>query len=209
DVQRVPEQAPAQQAPQHGRSQAVSDHLGPQIDERDQTTGDMDAVCADQREKGGQESAPRGPGSIVHHAGKFRNLYEKEGRTEHECEYCEDQEASRLSPFGGQRSESACIAREEQTHRLDEDVAQIEQLGSGRSARGVVPQDRISREQRREHYHVAEDEDPEPVSDDDALGSRPAAASPACELGWNRGWNSIDYCGRYAGSFVSPGPFHL
>src|SRR5262249_1672308 len=52
-------------------------------------------------------------------------------------------------------------------------------------------------------------EDPEPVSDDYALGSRPAAASPACELGWNRGWNSIDYCGRHAGSFASPSPFHL
>ena len=41
DIQRVPKQAPAQQAPQHSRSQVVSDHLGPQIDERDQTTGDM------------------------------------------------------------------------------------------------------------------------------------------------------------------------
>ena len=47
DIQRVPKQAPAQQAPQHGGAQAVSEHLGHQIDERDQPAGDMDAVRAD------------------------------------------------------------------------------------------------------------------------------------------------------------------
>ena len=46
---------------------------------------------------------------------------------------------------------------------------------------------RIGREQRREHDDVAEDEDPEPVSDDDARRGRPAAAAPARELGRNRG----------------------
>jgi hypothetical protein len=47
DIQRVPEQAPAQQAPQHSRAEAMNDYLGYQIDERDQTAGDMDAVRAD------------------------------------------------------------------------------------------------------------------------------------------------------------------
>jgi LTXXQ motif family protein len=46
DIQRVPEQAPAQQTPQHGGSEALNEHLGHQIDERDQTAGDVDAVRA-------------------------------------------------------------------------------------------------------------------------------------------------------------------
>ena len=73
----------------------------------------------------------------------------------------------------------------------------------------VLPrQDRKGREQRREHDHVAEDEDPESVSDDDALRRRPAAAAPARELGWNRGWSSIDCCDRHAGclSLTEPVP---
>ena len=36
DVERMPEQAPAQQAPQHGGSQALQHHLGHQIDEPEQ-----------------------------------------------------------------------------------------------------------------------------------------------------------------------------
>jgi hypothetical protein len=47
DIQRVPKQAPAQQAPQHSRLEAMNDYLRYQIDERDQTAGDMDAVRAD------------------------------------------------------------------------------------------------------------------------------------------------------------------
>ena len=46
DIERVPKQAPAQQAP-HGGAQALNEHLGHQIDECDQATGDMDAMRAD------------------------------------------------------------------------------------------------------------------------------------------------------------------
>jgi hypothetical protein len=115
------------------------------------------------------KAAARGASPLLHHAGKFRDLNEQESRTEHECKDCEGKEARRLPPFGGQRPEPACIARQQQTYRLDEDPVQIEQLGSGRSAGGIAPQDCVGRKQRREHDHVAEDEDPEPVSDDDAL----------------------------------------
>src|SRR5215471_6418873 len=80
--------------------------------------------------------------------------------------------------------------------------------GSARSAGGIAPQDRKGGEQRREHDHVAEDEDPEPISDDDALRGRPAAAAPAREFGWNPGWSSIDYFDCHAGCFTSSGPFH-
>ena len=73
----------------------------------------------------------------------------------------------------------------------------------------LLRQDRIGREQRREHDHVAEDEDPEPISDDDALRGRPAAAQPAREFGWNHGWSSIDCVDCHAGCLTSSGPFHL
>src|SRR6516164_919999 len=102
-----------------------------------------------------------------------------------------------MPPLGGQRPEPARVARDQQTHRLDEDVAEIEELGSGRSAGGIAPQDRKGGEQRREHDRVAEDEDPEPISDDDPLRGRPAAAAPARELRWNRGWSSIDCRDRH------------
>src|SRR5262249_8174371 len=86
----------------------------------------------------------------------------------------------------------------------DENIAEIEQLGSGRSPGSIALQDRIGREQRREHDHVAEDEDPEPISDDDALRGWPTATAPARELGWNRDWSSLDCCDRHAGSLTSP-----
>src|SRR5215831_17061309 len=115
----------------------MNDYLSYQIDERDQTAGDMDTVRADQSEEAGEKGTARGAGAHLHHAGKFSTLDEEKDRTEHECEDCEDQEHHWLPPLGGQRSDPACIARQQQTHRLDENVAEIEQLGSGRAARGV------------------------------------------------------------------------
>jgi hypothetical protein len=44
------------------------------------------------------------------------------------------------------------------------------------SSAPVGPLAVLPREERREHDHVAEDEDPEPVRDDDAFGGRSAAA---------------------------------
>src|SRR5262249_62190110 len=129
----------------------------------------MDAVRADQSEEAGEKGTARGAGAHLHHAGKFSTLDEEKGRAENECEDCEDQEQRWLPPFGGQRSDPASIARQQQTHRLDKNVTEIEQLGSGRSAGGIAGQDRIGREQRREHDYVAEDENPESISDDDSL----------------------------------------
>src|SRR5207302_2310556 len=77
---------------------------------------------------------------------------------------------------------------------LDENIAEIEQVTAIRSAGGLTRQDRVSREQPREHDHVAEDEDPEAVSDDNARRGRAAAAPPAREPGWDR----VDRCYRHA-----------
>ena len=64
DVQRVPEQAEAQQAPQHVRPQALGDDLRHHIDEENEAAGDVDAVRADQGEKAGKKGAARGPGAL-------------------------------------------------------------------------------------------------------------------------------------------------
>src|ERR1700746_2983562 len=90
DIQRVPKQAPAQKAPQYSRSEAVNDYLGYEVDERDQTAGDVDAMRADQSEEAGEKSTARGAGAHLHHAGKFSALDEQKGRTKRECEDCED-----------------------------------------------------------------------------------------------------------------------
>src|SRR5215475_563208 len=71
DIQRVPKQAPAQQTTQHSRSEPLNEYLGHQIDERDQTAGDVDAVCAYQGEEAGEKGAARGARPFRHHAGKF------------------------------------------------------------------------------------------------------------------------------------------
>ena len=155
------------------------------------------AVRADQREEAGQKAAARGsrrPCSTM--PANSVDLDEEEGRAEHESAVPRRAEKRpRCRRFGGQRPEPACVAREQQAHRLDEDIAEIEQLGPGRSAGGVARQHRIGREQPREHDDVAEDEDPEAVGDDDARRGRSAAAPPARELGGNR----VDRCYRHAG----------
>src|SRR5262249_25444487 len=109
DVQRVPEQAPAQQTPQHGGWQAVSEHLRHQIYERDQTAGDVDAVHANESEEGGQKAAAPGPGAHLHHARKFRGLNEKKGGTEHECKDCRFLIFGQRSGSASSRLWSGCI----------------------------------------------------------------------------------------------------
>jgi hypothetical protein len=49
-------------------------------------------------------------------------------------------------------------------------VKEIEQILPARPARRLGGQHGIGREERREHDDVAEQEDPEAVADDDALG---------------------------------------
>ena len=84
DVQRVPEQAPAQQAPQNGGWQALRDHLRYQIDERDQAAGNVNAVCADQSEEGGQKAAARGSAATKFPKRRCRFACASGGRQERE-----------------------------------------------------------------------------------------------------------------------------
>src|SRR5260370_14176306 len=58
-------------------------------------------------------------------------------------------------------------------------MAQLEQVAAGRSAGGLSGQHRVGGEQCREHDDVAQQEDPKPVSDDDAYRRRTAAAVAA------------------------------
>src|SRR5262249_28047485 len=144
----------------------------------------MDAVRAYQREEAGEKRAARGSGALAHHAGEFSALNDEKGRAEHKSEGGENQETPWLPPFGGQRPEPACVAREQQTHRLDKDIAEIEQLGPSRSAGGVTRQYRVGGEQPREQDKVAEQKDPEPIGDDGTRRGRSATAASAREFDW-------------------------
>src|SRR5215831_11421541 len=76
------------------------------------------------------------------------------------------------APIAIMRANSMTSMNRKAAPSMNVATAKIKQLGSTRSAGGVAPQDRKGREQRREHHHVAEDEDPESISDDGSLGRR-------------------------------------
>ena len=63
---------------------------------------------------------------------------------------------------------------------LDRDIAQVEQLVRRSVRPPSARQHRIGREEGREHDDVAEQEDPEAVAGDDALGRGPAPVALAC-----------------------------
>src|SRR5216684_1488152 len=86
------------------------------------------------------------------------------------------------SSFGGKHSDTTGVARQQQARGLDEHIVQIEELAPGRSAGGVARQHRIGGKQRGKQHDVAEDEDPEPVSDD-GTGRCQAAAVPLQGIG--------------------------
>src|SRR2546421_1446923 len=75
-----------------------------------------------------------------------------------------------VAQIGGDSGETAGKTRGEKKPGLDRDVAQVEQLAPARSARRLAEQHGVGREERGKHHHVAEDEDPEAVAGDDALG---------------------------------------
>src|SRR3954447_1854016 len=75
-----------------------------------------------------------------------------------------------VAQVGGDTGETAGKTRGEKKAGLDCDVAQVEQLAPARPARRLAEQYGVSREERRKHHHVAEDEDPEAIAGDDALG---------------------------------------
>src|SRR5437763_8323574 len=75
-----------------------------------------------------------------------------------------------VAQVGGDSRETAGETRGEKKAGLDCDVAQVEQLAPARPARRLAEQHGVGREERRKHHHVAEDEYPEAIAGDDALG---------------------------------------
>ncbi len=138
----------------------------------------MGTVHANQGEKARQKGAARRPGARFRHADELGELDRQKGCAEDKRRRCEQQEYRGLAPFGGKHPDTAGIARQQQARGLDEHIAQIEELAPGRSAGGVARQHRIGGKQRGKQHDVAEDEDPEPVSDD-GTGRGQATAIPS------------------------------
>jgi len=79
--------------------------------------------------------------------------------------------------------EAAEDGREQQARGLDGDRLEVEQLAAARAARSGIGEDRVGCEQRGEQDDVADQEDPEPVRDDDALDA-PCSASSVSAAAW-------------------------
>ena len=100
----------------------------------------------------------------------------EERGAEHEREREGKIETPQLTPLDGQQAKPAGVAREQQTERLNADMAQLEQLAARGSPGSLSGQHRVGGEQRREHDDVGEQEDPKSIADDDSHRRRPLAA---------------------------------
>src|SRR3984957_2259872 len=67
------------------------------------------------------------------------------------------------------RGQAAGKTRKQEAGGLDRDIVQVEKIPAARPTRGLPGEHRIGGEKRREHDDVAEQEDPETVTDDDTL----------------------------------------
>src|SRR5207248_320741 len=140
----------------------------------EQAGGHVQAMAADQRKERREERAAGRTCPACDQARKLLDLNadkrgaEQEGRRHRAIE-----PGSAVRP-GADACEAAREARQEQAGRLDPGVAQVEQLPPARPARRLPDQHRIGREKGGEHDDVAEQENPEAVTNDDALRHQPA-----------------------------------
>ncbi len=150
DVQGVPEQAEAQDAPQDIGPVSLGEHLRHHRQQPQQAGGHVQAVAADQREEGREERAARRAGAARDHAGELVHLEAEERRAEHEGRRHRAIEPEPAVRPGADARDAAGEARQQQAGRLDRDVAQVEQVLPARSARRVArPAPRRSRRRRR------------------------------------------------------------
>jgi len=78
----------------------------------------------------------------------------------------------------GDARQSAGKGRSQEKRCLERRIAQIVELLRSRPTGGALEQYRVGSEEAREHDHVGQQKDPEPIPDDDALGRRAAGAMP-------------------------------
>ena len=129
----------------------------------------MQAVAADEGEEDRQKSAALRTRAYGDHANKLADFQEQEACAEqggHRHRAVVHCIAMGASAYAG---DAAREARQQEEGGLERDDMEMEQLPAARAASRLVHQDGVGGEERREHHNVAEQEDPEPVADNDAL----------------------------------------
>src|ERR1700687_793618 len=127
----------------------------------------MQPVTADQRKKGGEESAALRTGPNRDHAGELPHFQREEGGPEHESDEGRQVSGGIAPRANRQRHQSAGVARSEKAAGLDRNAALVEQLHATWPARGRVREHGVSEKDRREHYDVAQEKYPEAVANHD------------------------------------------
>src|SRR5215203_3938498 len=155
---------------------SLAEDLRHHCQEPEQARGHVKTVAANQREEGRQERTPGRPGATLNETGELAGLKAEEGRPERESRAHGGVEPCRFARAGGDGREAACEAREEKAGRLRSRVREVEELRGLGTARRVRSQYRIGGKERREHDNVAEQENPEAETYDDALGRRTASS---------------------------------
>ena len=135
----------------------------------------------DQRKERRQERAARRTRAVRDEIGELASFKREKAEAKDTGQRHRDLEKHRVAGIGRDAGKTAGKTRGQQQSSLDGDIAQIEQIVARRPARGLPVQHGVGGKERREHDHVAEDEDPETVAGDDPLGrgAVPAAVAPA------------------------------
>src|SRR5260370_8492789 len=133
----------------------------------------MQTMAADQRKEGREERTPCWARTGRDRGRKLRGLKADKRGSEYEGYRHGAMEPGPAVRLGADACDAAGEAREEQAGRLDPGVAQVEQLPPARPTRRLPDQPRVGGEKRGEHDDVAEQENPEAVTDDDTLRHQP------------------------------------
>src|SRR5208283_3464973 len=129
----------------------------------------MKTVTSDQSKKGREERAPRWACPARGHARELADLDAKKHGSKDEGRGHRAIEPGPATRLGTDACKTDSETRDEQDRRLEPDIAQVEQLPTAWSPCGVPDQHRIGGEEGGEHDDVAQQENPEAVTGDNAL----------------------------------------
>src|SRR6516164_10153574 len=172
----MPEQGKAEQPTVDARAESLDCDLGHHHRQPDQSGGDVQAVTTDNGEERGKESAALRCCTAGDHVRELMDFDIEERGTEHESDQSKHVCIGSSLRTDRQRHHPARVAGDKKTSRLDCNADLIEQLVTGRTARGRMHEYRVSRKQRREHHDVAQQENPEAESDHDSFWGRSSLA---------------------------------
>src|SRR5258708_23808122 len=165
----MPEEAEAENAPENVGPITLGEHLRHHCQQPQQASGHVQAMAANQRKEGREERASCWARPACDQARKLAGLEADKRGSEYEGRRHRAVEPRPAVRLGADACEAAGEAREEQAGRLDPGIAQVEQLPPARPAGRLPDQYRVGREEGGEHDDVAKQENPEAVTDDDAL----------------------------------------